>query len=146
MLNTVFRQIAFCDFEYRVHTKRKESELSNEDICKIWMDVQREVLGDAFDLNEEYKSYWSYISHFIHSPFYVYSYAFGDCLVNSLYKFYLVNKHNFAEKYLTLLGAGGTMHHEELLKPFGMDLGDKDFFSEGLLLISELIDELDKLP
>jgi oligoendopeptidase F len=145
MINTVFRQIAFCDFEYRIHTKRKESELSNGEICKIWIDVQKEVLGDAFIFNDEYGPYWSYISHFIHAPFYVYSYAFGDCLVNSLYKYYLANKHNFAEKYLKLLEAGGTMHHKELLKPFNMDLENKDFFSKGLLLISELIDELERL-
>jgi oligoendopeptidase F len=145
MINTVFRQIAFCDFEYKIHTKRKESELSNDEICKIWIDTQKEVLGDAFILNDEYKPYWSYISHFIHAPFYVYSYAFGDCLVNSLYKYYLANEHNFAEKYLKLLESGGTMHHEELLKPFNMNLGNKDFFSKGLLLISELIDELERL-
>jgi oligoendopeptidase F len=145
MLNTVFRQIAFCDFEYRIHTKRKESELSNEDVCSIWMDVQKEILGDAFDLEEGYRSYWSYISHFIHAPFYVYSYAFGDCLVNSLYKFYLSNEYNFAEKYLKLLELGGTMHHKELLKPFGMNLEEKDFFTKGLSIIVELIDELEKL-
>ena len=145
MINTVFRQIAFCDFEYRVHTKRKESELSNDDICKIWMDVQKEVLGGAFNITDDYKPYWSYISHFIHAPFYVYSYAFGDCLVNSLYTYYLTNGHNFSDKYLELLKAGGTMHHKELLKPFNMDLENKDFFSKGLLLISELIDELEKL-
>lgn len=145
MINSVFRQIAFCDFEYRVHNKRKESELSNEEICTIWMDIQKDVLGDIFDLNDEYKPYWSYISHFIHAPFYVYSYAFGDCLVNSLYKHYLANEHNFAEKYFKLLSSGGTQHHKELLKPFSIELENKDFFSKGLLIISELIDELEKM-
>ena len=145
MLNTVVRQIAFCDFETKVHNKRKESELSNDDICKIWMEVQRESLGDSFVYNDEYKPYWSYISHFIHAPFYVYSYAFGDCLVNSLYKYFVKNECGFAEKYLNLLSIGGTVHHEKLLQPFGMSLNGEKFWEQGLSLIEELIIDLERL-
>lgn len=145
MLNTVVRQIAFCDFEMQVHKKRKESELSNDNICNIWIDVQKNSLGNIFKLEDDYKPYWSYISHFIHSPFYVYSYAFGDCLVNSLYKYYTKNECGFAEKYLDLLKAGGTMHHTQLLKPFNMNLEDQKFWESGLSLIEELIDELEGL-
>ena len=145
MLSTVVRQVAFCDFELRVHTKRKESELSYDQICDIWMEVQRESLGPAFDLDDSYRPYWSYISHFIHAPFYVYAYAFGDCLVNSLYKFYLKHDYNFVDKYINLLSSGGTKHHSELLKPFGMDLNDKSFWAQGLSLIDELITELENL-
>ena len=145
MLNTVVRQIAFCDFELQVHNARKKSELSNDDICDIWMKVQKESLGSIFKLGEDYRPYWSYISHFIHAPFYVYSYAFGDCLVNSLYKYYQKNEFNFSTKYLNLLSAGGTESHEQLLKPFGMSLNNSDFWSQGLSLIEELINELEKL-
>lgn len=145
MLSTVVRQIAFCDFELRVHNKRKESELSYDQICDIWMEVQKESLGPAFDLTDEYRPYWSYISHFIHAPFYVYAYAFGDCLVNSLYKFYLKHEYNFVDKYIDLLSSGGTKHHSELLKPFGMDLNDRSFWTQGLSLIDELITELEEL-
>jgi oligoendopeptidase F len=145
IISTVMRQIAFCDFELRLHERRKKSELSYDEICDIWMDVQRESLGDAFNLSDEYRPYWSYISHFIHAPFYVYSYAFGECLVNSLYKYYLKNEYNFANKYVELLSCGGTKHHSELLKPFGMDLNDKNFWAQGLSMLDELITELESM-
>jgi len=145
MINTVFRQISFADFEIQLYEKRQKSELSKDEICDLWMNVQRDVLGDAFDLCDEYKFYWSYISHFIHSPFYVYSYAFGDCLVNSLYKNYQNNEHNFPEKYINLLSAGGTKDAKDVLMPFNLDISKKDFWDNGLNVIEELIDTLEKL-
>ena len=88
MLNTVVRQIAFYEFERRVHDERRKAELTPDEIGNIWMECQQESLGPAFRFDAEYRTYWSYIPHFIHSPFYVYAYAFGDCLVNSLYAVY----------------------------------------------------------
>lgn len=143
MLNTVVRQIAFCEFERQIHDKRREGEIPVEDICQIWMDVQTESLGPAIKFDDEYKYYWSYIPHFIHSPFYVYSYAFGDCLVNSLYKVYQEKPDGFVEKYITMLKAGGTLRHKELLEPFGLFAGDPNFWQGGLDVIAGFIDELD---
>jgi oligoendopeptidase F len=142
MLNTVVRQIAFYTFERRVHTARKEGELKTEELNEIWLEVSRESLGPAIQLNEGYDIFWSYIPHFIHSPFYVYAYAFGDCLVNSLYAQYEKANEGFAERYFELLKAGGSKHHSELLKPFGLDARDPDFWSLGLGMIERLIDEL----
>lgn len=143
MLNTVVRQIAFCDFERRVHAARREGELTADEFGKIWMDVQTESLGPAFNFEESYRHYWSYIPHFIHVPFYVYAYAFGDCLVNSLYRVYQENPEGFEQRYLALLQAGGTERHNVLLEPFGLDPRDPDFWDKGLQVIEELIDELE---
>ncbi|MGN6685302.1 MAG: M3 family oligoendopeptidase [Devosia sp.] len=143
MLNTVVRQIAFYTFERRVHTARKEGELTTEQLNEIWLDVSRESLGPAVKLNDGYGIFWSYIPHFIHSPFYVYAYAFGDCLVNSLYAQYEKSSDGFAERYFELLKAGGSKHHSELLKPFGLDARDPDFWSLGLSMIERLIGELE---
>jgi oligoendopeptidase F len=118
MINTVVRQIAFYTFERKVHTERRKGELTPTDIGDIWMSVQAESLGDAIELKPGYETFWAYIPHFIHSPFYVYAYAFGDCLVNSLYAVYQKSRAGFQDKYLALLSAGGTKHHSELLKPF----------------------------
>lgn len=145
MLNTVVRQIAFCEFERLVHEARREGELSSEDIGAFWLQVQRESLGPAFTFDEEYSYYWAYISHFIHSPFYVYAYAFGDCLVNALYTAYLDGLPNFEEKYLAMLSAGGTLRHKELLAPFGLDASDPAFWQKGLKVIEGFIDELETL-
>ena len=145
MLNTVVRQIAFYEFELRVHNERREGELSSERICEHWIDVQRESLGPAIRLHDEYRYYWMYIPHFIHSPFYVYAYAFGDCLVNSLYAVYENAEEGFAERYLEMLRAGGTLQHKELLAPFGLDASDPAFWSKGLGIVSGLIDELEGL-
>ena len=145
MLNTVVRQIAFVTFEQRVHDERHEAELSAQRICEIWMEVQRESLGPAIRFDDAYRYYWSYIPHFIHSPFYVYAYAFGDCLVNSLYAAYQDAHQGFAERYLDMLRAGGTLRHRELLKPFGLDAADPAFWSKGLGVIAGFIDELDTL-
>src|SRR3569833_2686171 len=143
MLNTVVRQIAFYTFERRVHTARKEGELTTEQLNEIWLDVSKESLGPGVKLNEGYGIFWSYIPHFIHSPFYVYAYAFGDCLVNSLYAQYEKASDGFADRYFELLKAGGSKHHSDLLKPFGLDARDPNFWSLGLGMIEGLIGELD---
>ncbi|WP_289294580.1 M3 family oligoendopeptidase [uncultured Reyranella sp.] len=145
MLNTVVRQIAFYDFESRLHMARREGELTPDAIGEIWMAVQKESLGPAFTFDDEYKYYWSYIGHFIHSPFYVYAYAFGDCLVNSLYAAYQAKPDGFQEKYLDMLRSGGVKRHKELLAPFGLDASDPAFWDRGLDVISGFIDELEKL-
>jgi oligoendopeptidase F len=143
MINTVVRQIAFLDFETKVHNERKKGEISIEKLNQFWMEVQKESLGDIFTFDDEYKYYWSYIPHFIHSPFYVYSYAFGDCLVNSLYGVYKSGMKGFEDKYFAMLEAGGTLHHKDLLKPFGLDASKADFWQKGLDIIISYIDELE---
>ncbi|TDI56977.1 MAG: M3 family oligoendopeptidase [Alphaproteobacteria bacterium] len=151
MLNTVVRQTAFYDFELKVHGERKKGEVPAERLCEIWLEVQRESLGPAIDLEGDYRFYWIYIPHFIHSPFYVYAYAFGDCLVNSLYATYREwegaadLKGTFKDKYLDMLKAGGTKRHRELLAPFGLDATDPAFWDRGLGMISSLIEELEEL-
>jgi oligoendopeptidase F len=145
MLNTVIRQIAFVEFERRVHDERRGGELVPERLGAIWLDVQRESLGPAFTFDNEYAVYWAYIPHFIHSPFYVYAYAFGDCLVNSLYAAYRRAPEGFAARYLDLLRAGGSKRHRELLAPFGLDAAKPDFWNEGLGVIAGMIDELEAL-
>ncbi|WP_340149418.1 M3 family oligoendopeptidase [uncultured Sneathiella sp.] len=145
MLNTVVRQIAFYEFERRLHAARKEEELSPDQIGEIWMDVQRESLGPAIRLHDEYQYFWSYIPHFIHSPFYVYAYAFGDCLVNALYAIYQEADSGFQDKYFDMLKAGGTLRHKELLAPFNLDASDPAFWSRGLDVIEGFIDELEAL-
>lgn len=145
MINTVVRQIAFYTFERNVHLERRNGELTSEKLGEIWMDVQRESLGPAISLHEGYESFWSYIPHFIHSPFYVYAYAFGDCLVNSLYAVYEEAESGFQDKYFELLKAGGTKHHSELLAPFGLDATEPAFWQKGLSVIERMIDELDAM-
>jgi oligoendopeptidase F len=145
MINTVVRQIAFYSFERAVHTERRDGELTSERLGEIWMEVQAESLGPAIDLKPGYETFWCYIPHFIHAPFYVYAYAFGDCLVNSLYAVYEKADKGFAERYLDMLAAGGTKHHKELLAPFGLDATDPNFWSMGLKVIEGLIDELEAM-
>jgi oligoendopeptidase F len=145
MINTVVRQIAFYEFERKVHTARKEGELTAEQIGELWLSVQADSLGPAIRISEGYETFWAYIPHFIHSPFYVYAYAFGDCLVNSLYAVYQQAEGGFQEKYFEMLKAGGTKHHSELLRPFGLDAADPSFWSKGLSMIEGLIDELEAL-
>jgi oligoendopeptidase F len=143
MINTVVRQIAFYTFERAIHTERKNGELTAERIGEIWLSVQGESLGPAIDIRPGYENFWMYIPHFIHSPFYVYAYAFGDCLVNSLYAVYEHAQEGFAERYLAMLAAGGTRHYSELLRPFGLDARDPKFWDGGLSVISGMIDELE---
>lgn len=145
MINTVVRQIAFYEFERKVHTARKDGELTADDLGEMWLSIQTESLGPAIRISDGYETYWAYIPHFIHSPFYVYAYAFGDCLVNSLYAVYQKAEKGFQEKYFELLKAGGTKHHSELLAPFGLDATDPSFWAQGLSMIEGLIDELEAL-
>lgn len=140
MINTVVRQIAFYDFEKQIHTQRQSGELSVDDISTIWMNVQSESLGDAIHLDESYAMYWAYISHFIHAPFYVYAYAFGDCLVNSLYAHYQAHPDGFEQAYIHLLKAGGSKRYDEAMRPFGFDLRAPEFWEKGLAMIEGLID------
>jgi oligoendopeptidase F len=145
MLNTVVRQIAFYQFESAVHEERRQGELSPARLGEIWMQVQAESLGPALRFDDEYASFWTYIPHFVHTPFYVYAYAFGDCLVNSLYSVYRQGQGNFSEKYLDMLGAGGTLRHKDLLAPFGLDAGDPGFWRQGLDVVVGFIDELESM-
>jgi oligoendopeptidase F len=145
MINTVVRQIAFYRFERALHSERRNGELTADRICQIWLEVQSESLGPAIELKDGYESFWAYIGHFIHSPFYVYAYAFGECLVNALYAVYEDANEGFAERYLAMLSAGGTKHHSELLKPFGLDARDSAFWRKGLSMIEGMIGELEEL-
>ena len=145
MINTVVRQIAFYDFECKLHAARAEGELTPDDINALWMSVQAESLGEAFDFMEGYETFWCYVPHFVHSPFYVYAYAFGDGLVNALYSVYAEGGEGFEDKYFDMLKAGGSKHHKELLAPFGLDASDPKFWDKGLSMISEMIDELEAM-
>ena len=145
MINTVVRQIAFYDFECKLHAARRNGELTPDDIDALWMSVQGESLGPAFEFMDGYKHFWAYIPHFVHSPFYVYAYAFGDGLVNALYAVYAEGEEGFEEKYFDMLKAGGSKHHKELLAPFGLDASDPAFWDKGLSMISGFIDELEAM-
>ena len=145
MLNTVVRQISFYTFERKVHTERRQGELTTARLGEIWLEVQSESLGPAIELSEGYETFWCYVPHFIHAPFYVYAYAFGDCLVNSLYSVYETSGADFHDKYLDMLRAGGTKYHAELLAPFGLDANDPAFWQNGLGMIARLIDEIEQL-
>ncbi|WP_209833373.1 M3 family oligoendopeptidase [Ruegeria sp. HKCCE3926] len=145
MINTVVRQIAFYDFECKLHAARREGELTPDDINALWMSVQAESLGPAFEFMDGYETFWAYIPHFVHSPFYVYAYAFGDGLVNALYSVYESGAEGFEDKYFEMLRAGGSKHHTELLAPFGLDASDPNFWDKGLSMISGFIDELEAM-
>ena len=145
MMNTVVRQIAFHEFERRVHAERPKGELSTGRLEEIWIETQRESLGDGIHFDDAYKPLWGYIPHFIHSPFYVYAYAFGDCLVNSLYSVFKDGHPGFEDKYFKMLKSGGTKRHKELLAPFGLDATDPAFWKRGLSVISGFIDELEAM-
>lgn len=145
MINTVVRQIAFYDFECKLHEARSGGELTPDDINALWMSVQAQSLGPIFDFADGYETFWAYIPHFVHSPFYVYAYAFGDGLVNALYAVYEEGNEGFEEKYFDMLRAGGSKHHKELLAPFGLDASDPAFWDKGLSMISAMIDELEAM-
>jgi oligoendopeptidase F len=145
MINTVVRQIAFYSFERKIHEERRQGELTSERIDAIWLEVQAESLGPAIEFKPGYEVFWTYIPHFIHSPFYVYAYAFGDCLVNSLYGLYAEAHPGFVAKYFDLLKAGGSKHHSDLLAPFGLDARDPEFWNKGLKVIEAMIDELETM-
>jgi oligoendopeptidase F len=145
MINTVVRQIAFYDFECKLHAARAEGELTPDDINALWMSVQAQSLGDVFEFMDGYETFWAYIPHFVHSPFYVYAYAFGDGLVNALYAAYADGLPEFQTKYFDMLKAGGSKHHKELLAPFGLDASDPKFWDKGLSMIAGFIDELEAM-
>ena len=145
MINTVVRQIAFYDFECKLHAARAQGELTPDDINALWMSVQAESLGEVFDFTPGYATFWAYIPHFVHSPFYVYAYAFGDGLVNALYAVYEEGDPDFKEKYFDMLRAGGSKHHSELLAPFGLDASDPKFWDKGLSMIEGMIEELEAM-
>ncbi|MEO0343209.1 MAG: M3 family oligoendopeptidase [Pseudomonadota bacterium] len=145
MINTVVRQIAFYDFECKVHAARAEGEMTPDQINEIWMSVQGESLGPVFEFMDGYKTFWTYIPHFIHSPFYVYAYAFGDGLVNALYAVYREGDADFQDKYFDMLSAGGSKHHKDLLAPFGLDASDPEFWEKGLSMIEGFIDQLEAM-
>ncbi|MDO5641848.1 MAG: M3 family oligoendopeptidase [Paracoccus sp. (in: a-proteobacteria)] len=145
MINTVIRQISFYDFELRLHAARAQGELTPDDINAIWLDVARESLGPAFEFMPGYETFWSYVPHFVHSPFYVYAYAFGDGLVNALYAAYEAAPEGFQQKYFDMLAAGGSKHHRELLAPFGLDASDPAFWNKGLSMIEGFINELEAM-
>ncbi len=145
MINTVVRQIAFYDFECKLHDARRGGELTPDDINALWMSVQAQSLGPVFNFMDGYETFWSYIPHFVHSPFYVYAYAFGDGLVNALYAVYEEQPEGFQDKYFEMLAAGGSKHHKELLAPFGLDASDPAFWDKGLSMIAGFIDELEAM-
>ncbi|NCO21646.1 MAG: M3 family oligoendopeptidase [Rhodobacterales bacterium] len=145
MINTVVRQIAFYDFECKLHAARREGELTPDDINALWMSVQAESLGSAFTFMDGYETFWAYVPHFVHSPFYVYAYAFGDGLVNALYAVYEEGTPGFQDKYFEMLKAGGSKHHKDLLAPFGLDASDPAFWDKGLSMIEGFIDELEAM-
>jgi len=144
MLNTVVRQIAFYEFEEKVHEERRLGEIDPERLGDIWMSVQKDSLGPAFQFDNEYRYFWAYIPHFLHTPFYVYSYAFGDCLVNSLYDLFSKGHPKFQQKYIQMLQAGGSLRYNELLTPFELDASDPSFWKRGLDVISGLVDQLEE--
>ena len=149
MLNTVVRQIAFHNFETAFHDARKSGEVSAEELSNLWMHTQTQALGPAVRLDENYRPIWAYIPHFVHTPFYVYAYAFGDCLVNALWQNYqeksAADKPIFAKQYIELLKAGGTKRYDEALKPFGLNPSDASFWNLGLNMIAGMIDDLERL-
>jgi oligoendopeptidase F len=145
MLNTVVRQIAFHEFERRVHTERAKGEIAAARLGEIWLETQRESLGPTLRFDRDYRYFWAYIPHFLHAPFYVYAYAFGDCLVNSLYDVFQGGHPGFQAKYLRMLSAGGTLRHRELLAPFGLDAGDPGFWRRGLKVVAGFVDELEAI-
>ncbi len=145
MLNTVVRQTAFHDFEQRVHQERRGGEISAERLGDIWLAIQSESLGPALRFDDAYRHFWAYVPHFVHSPFYVYAYAFGDCLVNSLYQVYSEGHAGFEGKFIEMLQAGGTLRHRDLLRPFGLDAGDPNFWRRGIDIVVGLIDELEAI-
>jgi oligoendopeptidase F len=145
MINTVVRQMAFYEFESRLHAARREGELTPDRIGEIWLAVQTDSLGPAFALGHGYETFWTYIPHFIHTPFYVYAYAFGDGLVNALYAVFEGGAPGFQDRYFALLEAGGARGHRELLAPFGLDAADPAFWDRGLSVIASMIDDLERM-
>jgi len=144
-INTVVRQIAFHRFETRFHAARLAGEVSAEEIGAIWLETMGESLGPAIKLNAGYEHYWAYVSHFVHAPFYVYAYAFGDLLVRSLMEKRREDPAAFAPLYEDLLAAGGTRTYVEALAPFGLNPREKAFWAAGMKQLERLVDEFEAL-
>jgi oligoendopeptidase F len=144
-LNTVTRQIAFHRFETRFHAQRAQGELSADQIGGLWLQVMGESLGPAIKLNPGYEVYWSYVGHFVHAPFYVYAYAFGNLLVEALMEARRRDPQGFTPLYEDLLSAGGTRTYVEALKPFGLDPREKAFWASGCAGLERLVDEFEAL-
>ena len=144
-LNTVVRQIAFHRFEGRLHAAREFGEVAPERIGRLWLDAMGESLGPAVTLNAGYEHYWAYVSHFVHAPFYVYAYAFGDLLVSALMERRRQDPAGFAPLYEALLSAGGSKTYVEALAPFGLDPRDKAFWAQGCARLERLIDDFEQL-
>jgi oligoendopeptidase F len=137
---TVFRQISMNRFEEKVHTaRRRQGELKTEELSDMWLKTQQEMFGNSVTLSKNYGIWWSYIPHFLHTPGYVYSYAFGELLVLALYALYKKEGDPFVSKYLELLAAGGKQTPYSLLEPFGVNLDDPMFWDDGLKIIDEML-------
>ncbi len=145
MLSTTVRQIAFTEYELKVHDERKKGEISIDRLNEIWMESQIASLGPAFNFSADYKYFWQYIPHFIHSPFYVYSYAFADSMVNSLYAKYASGMPGFVDNYIEILSLGGTENYNDLLKRFDLNARDESFWQGGLDVIRKYIDQFESL-
>ena len=145
MLNTIVRQIAMHNFEKAFHERRKEGELTTRQINEIWLRTQRESFGPAVRVGEEYQYFWAYIPHFIHMPFYVYAYAFGECLALALYAHYGKSADGFAEKYIRILAAGGSKQHRPLFSIFDFDLSKPQFWQNGMQILSAFIDRIEEM-
>lgn len=145
-IGTVFRQITLTRFEQRLHqARRTQGELSREQIGEIWQTTNATMYGDAVTLTDEYRWWWAYIPHFVHTPFYCYAYGFGELLVLALYELYRREGASFVPKYLALLAAGGSDTPEHLLRPFGMDISRPDFWELGLAPLRQLLAEAERL-
>ncbi|TSC78636.1 MAG: oligoendopeptidase F [Parcubacteria group bacterium Gr01-1014_29] len=145
---TVFRQHAMYKFEQDFHTaRRSEDELKSERIGELWMSHQKAMFGDSVTMRDDYSLWWSYIPHFLHTPFYVYAYTFGELLTLSLYDTYLKtdDKAAFADTYIAMLETGGTKSPQELVDPFGVDLSSKEFWQGGIRVVREMVEEARKL-
>ncbi len=143
---TVFRQISMNRFEDMIHNSRRDKgELSTDDLSALWMESQKAMFGDTVSLGDHYRLWWSYIPHFLHTPGYVYSYAFGELLVLSLYRIYKEEGEDFIPKYLHLLSQGGSQSPYELLTPFNIDLNSPTFWQGGLLVIEEMLKEVEEM-
>ena len=143
---TVFRQVAMNRFEDAAHTARRtRGEQTTENLSAIWLDTQRAMFGDSVTLTDDYGIWWSYVTHFIHVPGYVYAYAFGDLLVRALYSRYLSAGRDFPEKYLSMLAAGGSDWPTSLVKRLDVDLADPGFWTQGLDLLGGMVEQAEQL-
>jgi len=145
IIATTFRQNLLTRFESTAHRRRGEGLLSAEDLCELWWQENAKLFGDKVRMIESYRWGWSYISHFIHSRFYCYSYVFGELLVLALYQKYLEEGAAFVPRYLELLAKGGSEPPQRILEPLGIDLADPEFWQKGYDFVGSLLAELKEL-